>query len=244
VVEGEAVELDDQAPIRPGRVDLEAGDVAVDQRWRQTGLSAEIEELSLELGAGLGHGPEAVRQQGFEGLESMSPSTSLAQSADCVQIEQVLPVGLVEGSLESASRKDLGEVEERSRDACDRDSVAHRAIVGIEVADLVQENPGWAAAPAAARGDIDASGRSWAEALKGRRASVTQQRPVTTGEHGPHPAAVGRQAPMAHCVNPAMKGVYPACRHATADRSSAQAERLELTMGHNSVLTCRDLGDP
>jgi hypothetical protein len=48
---------------------------------------------------------------------------------------------------------------------------------------------------------------------------------------------------MAHCINPAMKGVYPAGRHATADRSRAQAERLELTMGHNSVLTCRDLGD-
>ena len=72
---------------------------------------------------------------------------------------------------------------------------------------------------------------------------MAQKRPFAAGEHGRHPAAVGRQAPMAHCINPAMKGVYPAGRHATADRSPAQAQRLELTMGHNSVLTCRDLSD-
>jgi hypothetical protein len=49
VMEGVAVELDDQPPVGPHGVDLEAGDDDVHGRRRQTGFPAEVEEPALEL---------------------------------------------------------------------------------------------------------------------------------------------------------------------------------------------------
>jgi hypothetical protein len=72
---------------------------------------------------------------------------------------------------------------------------------------------------------------------------MTQQCPVTKGEHRRHPAATPHHVPMAHGINPAIKGMQPPGRHATADRAAAEAELFELSVGHDPVPPHCKLGD-
>ena len=48
-MKGVAVQLNDEVPIQPGRVDLEAGHAHVDRWLRQPSVAAEVDEQPLQL---------------------------------------------------------------------------------------------------------------------------------------------------------------------------------------------------
>jgi hypothetical protein len=72
---------------------------------------------------------------------------------------------------------------------------------------------------------------------------MTEESSFTACKHGGHPSTMDRHERMAHCVNPAIKGVQPPSRQAAANSPTAEPQLLELPVSHDPVLLCRQFGD-
>jgi hypothetical protein len=124
-----SIELDDEARLGPDGVDLEATDHVIDERRGQTVLATEIDELSLELGAGEGS-RESLRLDGrCEGTDAAASITPRADVIDRPKVEQPQALGLPHRSLELMTGNDLGDVEQCPGDGGDRDPGASGPIL-------------------------------------------------------------------------------------------------------------------
>ena len=155
VMERIAVELHHEPPVGPSHIHLVARNLGVDERRRQSNLSTQPKKLSLEPRSRAGQWPVALRKQSTEGLVAAPPRTPLEQTQDGGEIEEVPAVGVLERPLEPAPRNYLGEIEERSSDACDRNPVDGRAILTVKSPHLMQGYAGLATAASPDRCDVD-----------------------------------------------------------------------------------------
>ena len=149
-MEGEAVQLDHQLRRRPVGVHFEAEDPLVDLRLGQFGVAAEVEKSTLELRTGVG-GPGLRGYQPSHGPEAAPAAASPQHFLKRTQVEQLQTLGFLKGPPEASRVKDLGQVEQRTPDACHRDAVALGAIARRQIADVMQRDP-WLDCEATATG--------------------------------------------------------------------------------------------
>jgi len=69
-------------------------------------------------------------------------------------------------------------------------------------------------------------------------------RPATKSEHGRHPAGLGRECGVTHCVNPAMNAVQQSPGHAMLNSPLAEPTPAQLINSHYPVLLPGDLRNP
>jgi hypothetical protein len=125
-----AVELDCEALSRPDEVDLQTRNEAADQRSRQVGLPAKLEEESLKLRSG-GNRAEIAGQYGTQPRDASSSRTSSKKGLESAQIEQLQTLCLIEGTFQLLGASYFGQIEQSARDRSDRYAVTLSAIVGM-----------------------------------------------------------------------------------------------------------------
>jgi hypothetical protein len=170
----------------------------------------------------------------------MTPLASGLQAGDCPQVRQVEPVGVLEGPLELTRSHYFGQVQQGPRHAGDGNSLAHGAILVVQVPRSVQCDSG----PSAAGPDhFDPRGAVPSQAPERRGASVAQDRVVSTGKHGRHPVAAPGQDTVADCVNAGVDPVQPPRGEPVLDGPRTHSERDQLATSQDSVLPSRELCD-
>ena len=201
-VEFPAVELDDQAGVRPERVDLVAVDEHVGLRLRQAVGDDEGREAVLERGAGVFDMALLGEEEGPDGFAGRpSPRVMLVEAGDLGHAEKPQPGGFVPGALELVRRGAFGQVEERTGDSRDGDPVAEGDVGGSESAAMAalmpEARPGRTCLPRGAVtwvwGRSPASPHSFAALAWLRNASgpkantAASHRPCLVSGRGPYP---------------------------------------------------------
>jgi hypothetical protein len=225
-----AVELDDQAAVRPREVDLFGLDEDVRLGPRETAVIEEGLEARLEVSAGVGRRGERAEGSGAA-LGRVAPG-------EVVRAGEAEDLDLVDGLLELVALQDAGQVEERAGGSCDGDAVPHRDLVRGENGSVKEEAWSLSRAPRHRQFDPacpeskgpECAGRSVAEHGVGR-------------ERGGHPASPHRERQVAHGVNPAVKGVEPTGLNSSPDRGGLHAGGEQLRPTHHPVLAPGERGD-
>jgi hypothetical protein len=134
VVEGAAVELDDQALLDPSAIRLDEAvaqeDGNVQPRHRQPAALQEAPKAFLQLasrqpGADLGH-----TQDGADGRRSAAPGVAGEEGREGDAIAVAANLGLTQGTIDAAVIQNRSEVEERTRDSGDRDRREDCDLIG------------------------------------------------------------------------------------------------------------------
>jgi hypothetical protein len=141
-------------------------------------------------------------------------------------------LSLIDGPLEGAPRRHVGEVDERAGGLCYWDAGAVGHVVGQ--LRLVHDQPG----PAPPRVDrhVDLPASVVEQAPQNGSTEVAQGGFVSAGEHSGHEPPVPREVRIAHDVDTAMHTVEPPPPHPPIDRVLAQAQGPELSTANDPVL--------
>jgi hypothetical protein len=92
--------------------------------------------------------------------------------------------------------------------------------------------------------DMDGSVDGFQQLPKRGGGVVAQDRSVTAGEDGRHPACVPTWSAVAYRVDAAVEAMQLPSTHLSRDRFRSDAGRFELSSRHGSMLPRRDCGDP
>jgi hypothetical protein len=127
-----SIQLDHQPALVPHHVDHDARDEHVHLGPRKAGVAAEREEAALELGASGGRGALPVADDRLQAAEPAVPFAAVDQPLNGSKVEYLQALRLIERPPEATPLHDLGQIEQRTRKAGDRDAVLHCAILGDE----------------------------------------------------------------------------------------------------------------
>jgi hypothetical protein len=207
-----AVDLDDEAPVRPGEVAFGAGDAGVDFGCRQAGGPDEAQEEPLEVAAGAvlvrGEEVEQVEQGARAGTSGMTREVS----TDRRRVEAAEILGALDQAAEGALGKQGSEVGDGAGRGGDPEGVAGQDVGGVE-AHAVGEQVRVFAAGIPWDDQLDRAQVSFGEPPELCRASVAQHRAVAAGEERCHPPALSPERGMADGVDAAEEREQPAAPH-------------------------------
>lgn len=127
-----AIRFNDQAGLGPVAVDLvpvvASVHEAVDQRWRQAVVDAEVEEACLRLGSS----PQDLLIESSEDRSQpghpSAPTVASNQHADLPEIEDLKPLSRLYGRLEPPLRLDGGQIDQGACDGRTGDVVEENLI--------------------------------------------------------------------------------------------------------------------
>ena len=176
----EAIELHDQAPMRPVRVNLASGHRDVEGRRRKVRVLAELGETTLELRPyrkRFAHSGEDRPQR----CEAVTPWTAPTNVLDGTVVQEPQALRLLERSLELTRGHHLGEVKERSRDRRNRDSLAKGAILISQVVHAMQRNPCTAPSRSTRDRNVHAGARCRPEAPERCGTAMAEHSPWSAG---------------------------------------------------------------
>lgn len=217
VVEGKAVQLNDQLLMGPEGVDLEACNRGVGNRSGQALFLTEHDEAVLQWRAGR-HRLPGSRDQTLHWPQGAAPGVTGTDVLDRADLEQAQPVRLLKGALVGLLVDDLGQVEEGASNGGDRDSVYYGTVAWVYPAPMDDH----AVFTSAAVGQ-DFDRRAGAnQSPKGGGTAVAQQRTVTACKYGRQPVASHGQPSVANGVDTLMEQVeaavlYPALNGPTGE---------------------------
>jgi len=228
-VEFEAIGLDHQLRVWPEGVDLapENADVGL-RRGEAIPLTQEYNSI---LQRGRGARWTGVVDQLAKGLEATAAVASRVDLLQGAHVEEIETFRLLEGACESLLVADFGNIEERSRNGGDRDFIDDRLLIPMYTAFV---NDDALSGSAARRKNFRCA--PLRQAPKRSRATVAEQRPLTTREHGGEPLASLVDPIPAQGVDPAMYSMQAARFNPTSDRARSQAVSENLSMTQHSVL--------
>jgi len=181
-------------------------------------------------------------QHASRGAEPVPPRAAGEQRFEGGQVEDAASVGFVERPFELGAVRDLGEVEQGTRDGRRGDAVDDRAVVGVDALDAVHVDAGAAAGAGPRHGDVDRRSGVMPQPVKRGRAAMTERGGGTAREHRGHPMPVRGQQAMANRVDPDVHPVQPARGDAMLDGARIESEGTQLAMGDHAVLPARQLG--
>ena len=92
-------------------------------------------------------------------------------------------------------------------------------------------------------GHIDRAGRRGEKPPEGRRAAMTQSRPISAGEDCCHPTGLPRRPLVANGVNPAMQRKETSRLHSVSHGVFIETGASNLGDSHDTVLPGGDPGD-
>jgi hypothetical protein len=126
------VELDNEFVIAPRRVDLEAFDESV-CGWRVEAVpAAKIEEERFEVGAA-GFGLDLLADEGSERFRPTCVLVGFEQALNGSDVREPQTFGVLPSAGKSALVDHPGEVEQGAGHRSDRDAVADRFVVGLQL---------------------------------------------------------------------------------------------------------------
>jgi hypothetical protein len=166
----------------------------------------------------------------------MAPAVFLTCLSDRPQVENPQPLSLFEGALEPLRIEDPSQVEQRARDAGDRNPIVDRSIFLPQSA-TVNCEPWPRGTGGAGDGDMDASAGRRKESPQRCRAPMAKQGVAAAAERCSHPAPAAVQAAVSDRINPPKNRIQPAKCEPMPDGSFTEAEGSELPAGDDSVLS-------
>lgn len=244
-VVAETVGLRHQSDLGPVEIDLEPADVDPCLGTRETGAAGEREEAPLELGVREDEG--SAVQDPAHGGDARDPRAAVENGTECVRVDQVELVRLIDRCLELTRWQPGAEVDQGSQRRGDGDPVVPGEIFSGKNGPSMDTQAG--PAPSSGRdGDFDlARLKAAADAPEGGGALVTEPGVGAGEEDRRHPAAVLRQLRSADGVNAAPDslavphGMQPALPEPVLDGSAAEAQIEQLRPSYDPVLSTREL---
>ena len=221
VVRGAAVELDDDALLRPDAVDLDAFDADVRVRARKTCIEEEGLEALLELASHDAQAALCFFNDGFEDGDSRLAGVAPYQRTDTERVGEPELLGLPHRAAHLVTLNDSTEVEERAGHGRDRDAVVSGDFVDGEVGPM--STYAGARSPASRDGDLNPASAPDAP-QRGCRV-VAQHRARSARQHCGHPkSAPGEEAAAHDGVDAAVHAGQPTDPHPVIDRVGSKAK--------------------
>lgn len=236
------VRFDDEAELPPKEVHPVRADPHLGFRTGQPGAARQPKKPSLELGLGQDEG--RFVKDAAERRHSAQPGPRFDLLAQSLGIDPAEPIRSVHGSFESPLRglrqrtsgpEVRGKVDECPCRRGDRDPPERPPVPRLEPNSV----------------DPDALGTkvslSWyrdrreitppiLDAPESRRRRVPQQRPVTTAEHGGHPARLSGQLQLQHRIDGGVQSAEAARPEAMLNPLAREAQLEQLRAGDHPVL--------
>jgi len=229
-----AVELGDQAPGRPERVDLITEDVGVRNRSRELSVMAEGQECALERRPSF-FGVRSIGQDRADRLQGVPAPAPLDHLLQLFHLEQAKSVGLLACCFQTILGNAFAQVEQSPGGAGGRNSVANRDFVVLDLAFV--ERDADASGPSMPGGDIDVRWTGAEQPQVSRRRTVAQNRTVTAGENGGHPSSSPVKGRPPNRVGTAMNREQAPGFCSSFDRPRLEPEVDEVRVAHDPVLT-------
>lgn len=244
VVEG-AVDLDHEAFLGPGSVDLEpsAGerDAVAVRRLRQTAASDEVQEQVLPLAWRDGRGCRVILDHGSDDRRSGGARVAGYELRQGQPVVMTLHLDVLDGAPEQALRENAGEIEEGAGRAGQGEAVADDHFVWREERAVVpdaRERPALSSDR-----DVDQGADPGADLELRGSGVAADDGAIATGENG----AVQERCPIVTTVtdgvDAARHSMETAGLQSVLDRSPAQAEVAQLGEVNEAALEAPGLGD-
>ncbi len=184
----EGVEFDDEALLGPVDVELVTQLVVAAGRFRQTGLLGQVEEATLQAGAG-----ERRRPVELEGLAQAAVAGvadgAREQLVDLAQVEQLQLFGPLDALVEARPRDPGGKVEQGAGEGGDGDVLLQGAVRVPEIPGVMQPDR-WSRPAPRRRKDLEGGRALPREAPEPSGGAVAEERPGAGGQDG------GQAAPL------------------------------------------------
>jgi len=129
-----SVEFADDPLLAPQAIDFVVEERDVHGREWQPPVSADAEEAAFELGLGFVEWDRGLIEEGVQGAGAPVAAGSLAASAKLSSIDEVQPLGLVQGVAELARAHACRQVDQGSGGRGGRDPAVNGDVPGIEPA--------------------------------------------------------------------------------------------------------------
>ena len=138
-VEVVPVELDNEPPLVPDDVHLDACGEGVDCGRRQAGAPAQVEKSTLEFRA-CRRGFAIVRKHRAQQSAPASALTAGIETLEGTNVQLADPLGLLECPLELTWEYDSREVQKRAGNRGDRYALANSAIILVQISHAMHED--------------------------------------------------------------------------------------------------------
>jgi len=216
-----AVELDDQALLRPRAVDLHPLDADVGHWAQKTGIKEEGLEALLEFAADDAEAALCLVDEHPRDRRDGFPRVALNEIAQPQRVSEPELLGLPQGATQLVALNDSTEVKERAGHGRDRDAEVSGGLVRRQVG-IVKLNAR-PRLPPARNGDLGPAPTT--NAPQGRSGAMAQNRAGTAGENGGHPEPAPRQeAATDDGVHAPMHPVQPTHLDSVADRPASKTK--------------------
>ena len=238
VVEAPAVELGDDAVLRPVTVD----EVPVHDDVRPRPLDpvspAEDDHRRLEVAAGV------IRLGGEEIGEPCRAGASRRGAERAGDVEEPQRLRRLHGAGERGRLERAGEVAQGAGDAGHRDPFVQRDVFRAEAAAAMQDQAGAPRASARRGGHVHGAAGRGAQIPQRRGVRVAQHRALAERADRGQPAAALRQTAVSHRVHPAMQRDQPPGPDPPPDLRSRSTDCVEPGAVDDPVVGMREHGDP
>ena len=238
----EDVEFDGEALWLPVDVELVAGEVVGGRRSWKACLFDEIQEASLQAGAGEQRRTVERERPAQAGTARMVPGAR-EERVHRTEVEETMFFASLEHAIETRGREDGGKVEEGARHGGDWDALADRAVV-LSQGRIVAPKIGSPTAVTDRRRDVELPWSTSDQSPEPTRGKVAHHSALAAREYRRQAVAVPCQARMPDGVNPAMEAMQTPRSRRVRDLVARVAQPQELSRRDNAVLSLSQLRKP